>query len=188
MARWREGDALRAAGATDEHEWPEPALPAGPVSLDGPSAVHLVAQVVRHTPVLDLDSSGSAGCEIRLVDDPLFGMVLAVGVDDPVASVLGDRAHRLAPVSTPGARDMLASLGAVSVLTRGMPDPEAVLAVLAEAISDVSHLHLRAPGVTGAVLRHVTVRRDSGDDLTLGEISVTVSADAASAEPAARRL
>jgi hypothetical protein len=69
-----------------------------------------------------------------------------------------------------------------------MRDPETVLRVLAEAISDVSHLHLRAPGVTGAVLRHVAVHRDAGDDLTLGEISVTVSEDAASAEPAARRL
>ena len=44
-------------------------------------------------------------------------MVLAVGVDDPVAEALHDRAHRLAPVSTAGAADMLSSLGAVSVRT-----------------------------------------------------------------------
>ena len=188
MSRWQEADALRAARETAEDEWPEPELPTGPVVLDGAAAARLVAQVGRHTPVLDLDSSGVAGCEIRLVDDPLFGMVLEVGVDDPVAEALDDRAHRLAPVSTAGARDMLASLGAVTVLTRGMPDPEGVLAVLARAISDVSHLHLRAPGVTAAVLRHVTVHRDAGDDLTLGEISVTVSEDAVRAEPAARRL
>ncbi len=60
--------------------------------------------------------------------------------------------------------------------------------MLAEAISDISHLHLRAPGITGAVLRHVIVRHGADDELTLGEISVTVSEDAASAEPAARRL
>lgn len=188
VARWRVADALRAARDTAEDEWPEPELPAGPAVLDGPAAVRLLAQVGRHAPALDLDSPGIAGCEIRLVEDPLFGMVLAIGVDDPVAAVLDDRVHRLAPVSTAGASDMLASLGAVSVLTRGMSDPDGVLRVLAEAISDVSHLHLRAPGVTGATLRHVAVRRDAGDDLTLGEISVTVSEDAASAEPAARRL
>jgi succinyl-CoA synthetase alpha subunit/GNAT superfamily N-acetyltransferase len=188
MARWREADILRGARETTEIEWPEPDLPPGPVVLDGAAGIRLVAQVVRRAPALDLDSSGIAGCEIRLVDDPLFGMVLAIGVDDPIAAVLDDRAHRLAPVSTAGALDMLASLGAVSVLTRGMSDPDAVLAVLAETISDISHLHLRAPGVTGAVLRHVNVRRDAGDDLTLGEISVTVSEDAAIAEPAARRL
>lgn len=188
MARWQEADALRAARETADDEWPEPDLPTGPAVLDGAAAARLVAQLGRHRPVLDLDSSGVAGCEIRLVDDPLFGMVLRIGVDDPVAEALDDRAHRLAPVSTAGASDMLASLGAVSVLTHGMPDPDGVLAVLARAISDVSHLHLRAPGVTGAVLRHVTVHRDAGDDLTLDEISVTVSEEAASAEPAARRL
>jgi acyl-CoA synthetase (NDP forming)/GNAT superfamily N-acetyltransferase len=188
MARWRAADALRAARETAEDDWPEPDVPTGPAVLDGAAAIRLVAPLGRHAPVLDLDSSGVAGCEIRLVDDPLFGMVLSVGVDDPVAAALDDRAHRLAPVTTAGANDMLLSLGAMSVLTRGMSDPAATLAVLARAISDVSNLHLRAPGVTGAVLRHVTVRRDGGDDLTLGEISVTVSEDAVSAEPAARRL
>jgi hypothetical protein len=83
---------------------------------------------------------------------------------------------------------MLASLGAVSVLTRGVSDPEGTLALLSKAVSDVSHLHLRVPGVTGAVLRHATVRRDAGDDVTLGEVSVTVSEDAATVEPTARRL
>ena len=188
VARWRDADALRVARETTEDEWPEADLPAGPVVLDGGAAIRLVGELGRHAPRLDLESSGVAGCDIRLVDDPLFGMVLAVGVDDPVAEALGDRAHRLAPVSSAGAADMLSSLGAVSVLTRGMEEPDAAMAVLARVISDVSHLHLRAPGVTGAVLRHVTVRRDAGDDLTVGEISVTVSEAAATAEPAARRL
>ena len=98
VARWRDADTLRAARETEDDEWPEPEVPTGPTVLDGASAVRLVAQVGRHAPVLDLDSSGLVGCEIRLVDDPLFGMVLAIGVDDPVASVLDDRAHRLAPV------------------------------------------------------------------------------------------
>ena len=123
IARWRAADALRADRETEEDDWPEPDVPGGPVVLDGGAAVPLVAQTGRHTPVLDLDSSGVVGCEIRLVDDPLFGMVLAIGVDDPVAEALDDRAHRLAPVTTAGARDMLASLGAVSVLTRGMHRP-----------------------------------------------------------------
>jgi acyl-CoA synthetase (NDP forming)/GNAT superfamily N-acetyltransferase len=193
MARWRAADAHRAAAEraardTAEEEWPEPDLPAGPTVLDGADAIRLLAQVSRSAAVLDLDSTGVSGCEIRLVDDPLFGMVLSVGVDDPVAAALDDRCHRLAPVSPAGAAAMLAGLGAGAVLTHGMTDPVQARAVLAQAISDVSHLHLRAPGVTGAVLRQVSARRDAGDDLTLGEISVTVSADAASAEPAARRL
>ena len=104
IARWRAADALRTDRETAEDEWPEPDVPAGPVVLDGVAALHLVALVGRHTPVLDLDSSGVVGCDIRLVDDPLFGMVLVIGVDDPVAEALDDRAHRLAPVSTAGAQ------------------------------------------------------------------------------------
>jgi acyl-CoA synthetase (NDP forming)/GNAT superfamily N-acetyltransferase len=191
VARWRAADAQRAARGTaddDPFDWPEPELPPGRAALSGAEAMRFVQQVTRASLELDLDSSGAIGLEIRLADDPLFGMVVGIGVDDPVAEALDDRAHRLAPVSAAGAADMLSSLGAASVLTRGVADADAVLSVLAAAISDVSHLHLRAPGVTGAVLRHSTVRPSDRDELSVGDVAVTLGEQAAVVEPAARRL
>ena len=136
--------------------------------------------------VLDLDGSGSVGCEITLLDDPQFGPVVTVAVDDPVAAMLGDRQHRLAPVSLEGARDMLRALGAGDALVRGNADPESDRAALAQAVSDVSHLHLRVPGVRGVALRHATIR--GGGDLVPGDVSVELGDPLDERDLGARRL
>jgi hypothetical protein len=162
-------------------------IPVDPGVLDGQDAVRVLGEAASSRVVIDLEASGSVGCSIRLDDDPLFGPVVSVAVDDRVAEALGDRAFRLAPVTTEAARDMLGSLGARGELYRGASEEQAedILRLLSAAVSDVSRLHLRVPGVRAASLRHATV---SGEDLLVGEAAITVGPDASVAEPAARRL
>lgn len=185
LARWRTDDERRHAA--DDDAWDPLDVTIEPGVLDGQEAVDLLGAVGRGRVVIDLDASGSLGCAIALDDDPLFGPVVSVAVDDRVAEALGDRAYRLAPVSAEAARDMIRSLGAQAEVFRGASasQEETTLRRLAAAVSDVSRLHLQVPGVRTAVLRHVTV---AGGDLLVGEARVTVAPEAAVVEPTARRL
>ena len=79
---------------------------------------------------------------------------------------------------------MLESLGALSVLAQGMEPAQ--MARLAQAVSDISCLHIRRAGVTHADLRHVLPGEDG--DVTVGDLSVTVSDSAKVADPTARRM
>lgn len=121
---------------------------------------------------------------IQVATDPLYGPVVCVGVDDPVAEVLADRAWRLAPVSVAGAREMVLGLGARSTV---LPDPvdERVLADVADAVAAVSRWYLDVPGLTTLDLRHAWV--DEGE-LVVGSAIAEVGEQAATAEPDARRL
>ncbi len=97
VARWRDADALRAARETTEDEWPEPRrhpVPSAPWTTRrcGSSLSSVAIRPLARPRVL-----GESGCAIRLVDDPLFGMVVDVGVDDPVAEALDDRALSARP-------------------------------------------------------------------------------------------
>lgn len=183
---WRAADARRSSATDEPWSGDLVEVPAGPGVLTADDAAHIVTRAGATRIVCDLDASGVVGCDIRLVDDPLFGAVVTVAVDDEVADLLGDREHRLAPVTCAGALDMISSLRASALLTRGSDHADSVLEGLARAISDVSHLHQRAPGVREATLRHAT-RRASGD-VTVGEITVVVGQTAAAADPTARRL
>jgi acetyltransferase len=135
---------------------------------------------------IDPESPGTIGCRIRLVEDPLFGPVVIVSVDDPVAEALDDRACRLAPVTVVAARDMLSSVAARDVAVQADMDREAAFTALAQVISDVSRLHNLLPGVTSADLRHVNVR--PGGVVVLGDVAIAVSDQAVVADPTARRL
>ena len=123
---------------------------------------------------------------MALLDDPLFGPVVSVGADDPVASLLHDRAYRLAPVSVEGARDMLTSLGAVDLLTRGADDPDAALEGISAAVSRVSALHLLVPGVREVTVANLHV--DRSGDLTAGGVTVVTGDTATGGDPTVRRL
>jgi acyl-CoA synthetase (NDP forming) len=181
LSAWRDQDAQTSIGDLDVH--PTTGVEPVPGTWEGDAAATLLAPTRGGRPRLDLESPGTVGCLIRLLDDPLFGPVVEVGVDDPVAALLDDSAHRLAPVSVGGARAMLESLGAASILTAADPGTLEALAVL---VSDVSALHLRAPGVTSATLRHAWV--GDGGDVSVGRISVVVSGSAIVSDPAARRI
>jgi hypothetical protein len=182
ITRWRTEAAERMA--THEEPWLREEVDVagmGPRVEAGAAAAVLTA-AGNCGVVVDPDVVGARGCVIRLVDDPLFGMVVTVGVDDAVAELLSDQSARLAPVTRAVARDMITRLGALPALRLA---GEGELALLAQAVSDTSHLHLRAPGVRGAVLRHVTVTE--GGDVAVGDARLTISESAAEA-PTARRL
>ncbi len=117
---------------------------------------------------------------LRLVTDPLYGPVVSIGVDDPVAEVLGDRAWRLAPVSPAAAREMVLALGArVTVL----PDPvdEVALGHLADALSAASHW------LASTTLDLAVADVDAGVIVVRGAYA-EAAATVAPAEPDARRL
>jgi acyl-CoA synthetase (NDP forming)/RimJ/RimL family protein N-acetyltransferase len=189
IARWRQDDARRSAAAMpwgDDGPDAGVDVPAGPAVLAGEPAGRLLAEAAGLHVLVDVEGAGEGGCAIALVDDALFGPVVSVGADEAVAGLLGDRAYRLAPVTPEGARDMLASLGAVTLITRGAADPGPVLDDLATAVSCVSALHLTAPGVREATVAHA--RADRPGELTVGGITVTVGGTPIEGDPTARRL
>ena len=188
IARWRVDDARRSAHA-DELWGDDPIaveVPEAAAELDGEVAGRLVSQATGLRMVIDVEGAGEGGCAVALLDDPLFGPVISVAADDAVASLLHDRAYRLAPVTIEGARDMIASLGAVTLLTRGADDSDAVLDGLANAVSRVSAVHLLAPGVREASVSNLRV--DRAGDLTAGGVTVLTGETAAGGDPTARRL
>ena len=184
IARWRDDDARRSAVVEQDWDAPPVDTPAGP-TLDGDAAAELLCRTGGCGIVVDADAAGDTGCRIELRDDPLYGPVVSVGLDDRAAELLGDRSYRLAPVSRAAALDMLTSLATATLLAPDGPEGE-TLERLATAVSDVSHLHLRAPGVRAALLRQARVKEDG--DVAAGEITVQVGDPVGSATPTARRL
>jgi acyl-CoA synthetase (NDP forming)/ribosomal protein S18 acetylase RimI-like enzyme len=133
--------------------------------------------------------AASYGLRVRLFDDPLFGPVVAVGVDDPVAEALDDRSYRLAPVSPPAAAAMLDDLSSLGVLiddigAEGWP---AVRQACNDLIVSIAGLAARHPTVTAVDVRHV-VPGGSGDTLVARDIWLRVADAPVIPEPLARRL
>lgn len=183
VAAWRVEDACRSA--EEPAEWPAPTRePDGPGEWSGEDALGWIREATGWAPQLDLDSAGELGVVIRLVDDPSFGPVVSVGVDDPVADALGDRSHRLAPVTLRGAEAMLRDLGALAVVT-GSPDGQVAederIAGLARAVHAISHLHLRLPGLVEAEVRRVR-------GMSVADARIEMGDRVGEVEPAARRL
>jgi len=186
VARWRVDDARRTAAEPWDDDAEAAPVPDGPGILEGEAAGRLVGQATGLRLVVDVEGAGEGGCAVALLDDPLFGPVVSVGADDAVAALLNDRAYRLSPVTVEGARDMLASLGAVTLLTRGADDADAALDGLAAAVSRVSALHLLVPGVREASVANLHVDREG--NLTAGGVRVVTGETATGGDPAARRL
>jgi acyl-CoA synthetase (NDP forming) len=186
LAEWRVVDTRASAEVTTWHDHPGGTPTLEPGTIAGEPAARLLSEAGSSRVSIDPESPGTIGCRIRLVEDPLFGPVVIVSVDDPVAEALDDRACRLAPVTVVAARDMLSSVAARDVAVQADMDREAAFTALAQVISDVSRLHNLLPGVTSADLRHVNVR--PGGVVVLGDVAIAVSDQAVVADPTARRL
>ena len=186
LAEWRLADTRASAEAVTwlEHPGGTPTLEPG--TLAGEPAARLLSEAGSSRVSIDPESPGTVGCRVRLVEDPLFGPVVMVSVDDPVAEALEDRACRLAPVTVVAAHDMLSMLGARDVAVQANTDRGAAFAALAQVISDVSRLHNLLPGVTSVDLRHVDVR--TSGVVVLGDITIDIADQAVVADPTARRL
>jgi acetyl coenzyme A synthetase (ADP forming)-like protein len=108
---------------------------------------------------------------VRLVEDPLFGPVVSVGLAGLASEVFGDRALRLAPFSQSEAESMVRSLRAVSVL-EAAPAPADFPAIgrllcrvarMAEDLPEIARLELEpvvsiAPGGVSVGGARVTAR------------------------------
>ena len=139
--------------------------------LAGVSAARLLAQASDGALLLDEDAVGTIGCRVRLLHDPLYGPVVTVGLDDPVAEALDDRAYRLAPVTEAGALRMLESLGARSVVEHAGQS----LSAVAKALSRLSRSYLHIDAALEADIRHLRV--SGRGEATAGEVSLVLAVD-----------
>lgn len=180
LAQWRRGQADRVA-------LPPTALAPVHLAAGRQSGEALADQLADAglTPRLRVTAAaGGLAWRVRLTTDPLYGPVVCVGVDDPVAEVLGDRSWRLAPVSAAGALEMIAGLGARSTVLPDPVDAEDV-ATAADLVAAVSRWYLDVPGLAGLDLRDVRVDRG---EATVSDVVAEVLDHAAVAEPDVRRL
>ncbi len=183
LADWRRRDAQRQPLAA-----PAPvASPVAPGHYRGADAADLLASVGL-APRLQVAPPGAdLGWRVRLVTDPLFGPVVSIGVDDPVAEVLGDRSWRLAPVSVAAAAEMVEALGARRVVppADGDPPSTSVPGSVAELVAAISGWHLGVPELSAIDLRDVRVIDGA---VCVSDATAAVAAHAALVEPDVRRL
>jgi len=133
--------------------------------------------------------SRTAGFRVRLTDDPLFGPVVSVGLDDPIAECLDDRSYRLAPVSVTAAEAMLRSLVSMPVaLADAANAAVAGINDVAALIGLVGRISIDHPTVTTIDLRHVQASSGARDTLVATDISVIIADSPIVPEPLARRL
>jgi len=182
-AAWRQSPSS-ARTVFVEHDAAAVVLPPG--TVEGEAAA--VACRALGVDVLMQGEAEEVGIRVRLVEDPLFGPVVVVGVDDPVAEALDDRAYRLAPVQEAGALAMLASLESLAVAIDESADRTHTMDRLAALVSAVSRVVLVRPEVGEVDLRHVHAPETNGDALATSMMSVTVNPTAIRPEPYARRM
>ena len=172
-------DAVRALAHLSRHaDWRREAEAVSP-EVDASTAV---AEVLA-MPVATAD--GHLGVRIRLLDDPQFGHVVSVGLDDPVAEALDARAYRIVPVSPETAEAMIA--GEVAAAGgRETPLSPTDRTALARAVSAVSRIPECRDDISTVDLRAVRMTADGR--LTTAEVSVAHGDASAAQDPTARRL
>ena len=182
-AAWRRSPASERPSVV---ETDLPALELSPGVITGePAAAACRAMGLE----VSLTNEGDGpGLRIRLAEDPLFGPVIIVGVDDPVAEVLDDRAYRLAPVTQDGARPMLRSVAALTVAMDHADPSEEALDRLAALVSATSRVVTAGADVGEVDIRHVHQRSGAEGSLGATDISVVVSPSSIAPEPTARRM
>jgi acetyltransferase len=111
------------------------------------AAEDILASAARHAPQARIDGISvqqmvPPGVEVVLgvKNDRQFGPLIAAGLGGIMVELLGDTAVRLAPVSAPIAREMLASLKGHAVLTGFRGKPGVDIAALTDMICRLSEL------------------------------------------------
>ena len=186
-AAWRRSPSSDRAPVT---EFDAPSIDLLPGDVHGKAAVDLCSAF--GIDVALVEESTGPGIRVRLTEDPLFGPVIVVGVDDPVAEVLDDRAYRLAPVTAAGARMMLDSIDSLTValpaekLTVGHRDER--LTRLSDLVSAVSRAVTVRPEMGEIDLRHVRCETAASAGLCATAVKVSVTPTPVVPEPSARRM
>ena len=94
---------------------------------------------------------GAVACAISGIEDPLFGPVIEFGLADPVATLLGDRAYRMPPLSLHEVRDLIDEPRASALLS------ERSRSALEDFVIRISHMLNDIPEVTSLVCPQVWV-------------------------------
>jgi acyl-CoA synthetase (NDP forming)/ribosomal protein S18 acetylase RimI-like enzyme len=130
------------------------------------------------------------GYSIHAGHDPVYGPVVSVAVDHPVAEALSDRVYRLAPVPWEETADMLAELRSGRVAEEATPSARRadVLDGVRRVIAACSEIAAGRPEHITIEVRHLGDGDPAGDDLTARHVSVTVAGLVAGPDPAARSL
>ncbi len=138
-------------------------------------------------PPVPADSAGPADTappvSIRLVEDPLFGPVVSVGLAGLASDVFGDRSLRLAPLTEQEAESMIRSIKAVTVLEA--PPVPADFHAIARLLSCIARMGEDLPEIARLELDPVVSAASGGAGVSVGGASVT--ARSVSPEPALRR-
>ncbi|MFC6079933.1 bifunctional acetate--CoA ligase family protein/GNAT family N-acetyltransferase [Sphaerisporangium aureirubrum] len=123
---------------------------------------------------------------VRAVDDPDFGAVVSFGLGDVTARLLGDEAHRLAPLTGRDAADLVRSVRAAPLLFGGHGYPPVAVPALEDLLLRVGRLADELPGVTRLDLDPVLVAEDGA--YVLGARAVVNAATAPRPDRGPRRL
>ncbi|MHB1211683.1 MAG: GNAT family N-acetyltransferase [Candidatus Nanopelagicales bacterium] len=184
LAEWRWAQVREPAAG--DGQAPAPDLPGPGVHADD-AVLDLLgqAQVAMRMAV-----SAGLGWRIQVRDDPLFGAVVRVGIDDAVAEVLDDAAYRIAPVDRAEAAAMLASVAARDAAIGDLAGGERArfLAALAAVVSEASILGADTSARVEVDLRDVRPDAGAGKGLTVGSAWASVAPRPHALDPAARRL
>jgi acyl-CoA synthetase (NDP forming) len=107
---------------------------------------------------------------VRSVEDPLFGPVVSFGLGGDASDLLGDVAHRIAPLMTGDVHDLVRSVraapklfghrGAEPVDVAAIEDVLARVSCLADELPEVEELELNpvVVGVRGAAVLGARIR------------------------------
>jgi acetate---CoA ligase (ADP-forming) len=120
---------------------------------------------------------------VGVIRDPVAGPVVTVGAGGTAAELLGDVAHRLAPVDEEDAHDMLAELRTAALLHGYRGAHAADLAALARLVARVSQIAAAAPDVAELELNPVIVHA-AGQGCTVADALIVLGPRTATGEEA----
>jgi acyl-CoA synthetase (NDP forming) len=169
-----------------EDRWQGPELVGIRLDLDSPGAVvrayrDVVAVTERVEVYVQRMAPKGPSCVLDVLDDPSFGSLLSFGLSGIATELLGDRAHRVIPLSTRDAHELIRAPRAAPLLSGYGGAPAADLGALqdlalrmsclAEDLPEVRSLRLgpvlAAPGTASVTAARVELGsppnwRDSG--------------------------
>jgi hypothetical protein len=135
-----------------EERWQGPELVGIRLDLDSPGAVarayrELVDVTERAEMYVQRMAPKGPSCVLRVLDDPSFGSLLSFGLSGITTELLGDRAHRVIPLSTRDAHELIRAPRAAPLLSGYGGAPAADLAALEDLALRLSCLAEDLPEV-----------------------------------------
>ena len=172
-ARWRAQDPGKLPEISDEaHREAERACSelrgahTAPVTVSGDPVLHLMGLFGAPDRVAASAPNSGVICRIELIDDELFGPVVAFGLTGPIPELLGDRAYAAPPLTDSDARALIAAPATASLLVDAGIDRDA----LANTVWALSAMSDALPDVVAAEV--VVVAHADGVDVRVATLTV----------------